>query len=238
MGKLKLARVTVVGVSGIDPTGAIGAIALSKRGIDFHEAVLVAHQAPADLDTSITFKKCRDDELVSQDPKNTNDYSKFMLYNLHTYIASDFALVVHKGAHVLRPRRWTDEFLDYDYIGAPWPKDLHYTPEGDNVRVGNGGFSLRSSKLLNAFNELNLPFTDGGTGFFHEDGVICSYHRKALEDYGIKFAPVELAARFSLECDCEESDYHPFGFHDNRRAWSREALLRYRLRTRFGRGSK
>lgn len=215
--KLQLKTVTAVAVSGIDPEGAMEALEISLDGIDFYEAVLISHHTPPNLDKKITFKQCKPDELKSRDPKNTNDYSKFLLYNLYNYIDSDFALIVHKNAHVLRPEKWSEDFLKYDYIGAPWPKNIHFTKEGVNVRVGNGGFSLRSKKLLNALNKLNLPFTDDGTGFFHEDGVICNYYRKKLEDYGIKFAPVEVAARFSCEIINKDSQFDPFGFHDNRR---------------------
>jgi len=35
-----------------------------------------------------------------------------------------------------------DEFLEYDYVGAPW----NHKP--DNISVGNGGFSLRSRRLM------------------------------------------------------------------------------------------
>jgi hypothetical protein len=38
-----------------------------------------------------------------------------------------------------------EPFLDYDFIGAPWPEGQ----EENSLLVGNGGFSLRSkSKLL------------------------------------------------------------------------------------------
>lgn len=37
-----------------------------------------------------------------------------------------------------------DKFMEYDYIGAPWPKN-----QNDNILcVGNGGFSLRSKKIM------------------------------------------------------------------------------------------
>ena len=37
-----------------------------------------------------------------------------------------------------------DDFIEYDYIGAPWPKN-----QNDNsLNVGNGGFSLRSRKSM------------------------------------------------------------------------------------------
>jgi len=208
-------RVTAVTVSGIDPAGGVAALAQSMRGMQYHEALLISHQRPAHLPHGITFRPCPPTELSSRDKRNTNDYSKFLLFALARYIQTDYALIVHRNAHVLRPWKWSPEFLDYDYIGAPWPENTHFTQNGVPVRVGNGGFSLRSKKLLNALNELRLPLTDMGTGFHHEDGVLCVYYRHQLEEYGIKFAPVDVAARFSLEIRCAESDFEPFGFHDN-----------------------
>lgn len=228
-GKRKLPGVTVVAVTSLDPTKAIRALQLSMERIEFHEAVLIAPERPTNLPSGIVFKQCRPADLQSRDPKNTNDYSKFILYRLQEYIDSDFALIVHHNAFVIRPEKWTDTFLEYDYIGAPWPKDLHFTPEGKNVRVGNGGFSLRSKKLLNVLNELHLPFTDNGTGYFHEDGVVCVYYRKQLENHGIKFAPVEVASRFSREIDCEDSYPSPFGFHNNIGTVPKKLRLRLKI---------
>ena len=211
---LKLKNVTLVAVSGIDPRGAIDALEHSMEHIDYFDVVLISHSRPENLNPKITFKQCKPDELASKDPKNTDDYSKFMLYSLVDYIESDFVLIVHNNAYVIHPEKWTEEFLKYDYIGAPWPKNIHFTEDGINIRVGNGGFSLRSKRLLGILRENNLAFTDNGTGFFHEDGVICVYYRTQLEKLGITFAPVTLAARFSHELDCPESVKEPFGFHD------------------------
>lgn len=234
-GNIQLKKVTLVAVSGINPTGAVEALELSMRGVDYFDVVLIAHYKPDNLNPKITFKQCKPTELVSQDPKNTNDYSRFMAYDLCHYIESDYALIVHKGAYVVRPHEWTPAFMDFDYIGAPWPKDLHFTNEGVNVRIGNGGFSLRSKRLLNVLNELGLPFTDNGTGYFHEDGIICVYYRKKLEENGIRFATVRLAARFSLEKDCDESDYSPFGFHDNKKALPRHIFIQQYLKRMWSR---
>lgn len=211
---VRLPNVSLVAVSGIDPLRAAEALELSLLGMEYKEAVLVSHEPPIELGSKITFKKCKDEELASRDPKNTDDYSRFMAYDLARYVDGDFALVVHHNAHVLYPHKWDPDFLNYDYIGAPWPKKSHFTKDGIAVRVGNGGFSLRSRRLLNILNELHLPFTDNGTGYFHEDGIICVYYRKELEAAGIRFAPPEVAARFSHELDVPESVAEPFGFHD------------------------
>lgn len=228
--KLQLKRVTVVAVTGLDPTGAIKALEYSISGIDFYEAVLIAHTRPVGLNPKITFKQCESTDLQSQDRKNTNDYSKFMAYRLGQFIDSDFALIVHNDAYVLRPKKWDDAFLKYDYIGAPWPTRAHFTNEGVNVRIGNGGFSLRSKKLLNVLKDLELPFTDNGTGFFHEDGVICVYYRKQLEQAGIRFAPVDLASKFSHEVDCPDSDPEPFGFHNTKSVIPKYFFVKHWLR--------
>ncbi len=229
--QLQLPTVSLVAVTGVDPTGAIRALKLSLATIHFHESILIAHKKPADLPFGITFKACEPTDLRSKERKNTNDYSKFMAYRLHHYISSDYALIVHNDAYVLRPEKWKNEFLQYDYIGAPWPKDVHFTNEKVNVRVGNGGFSLRSKRMLNILNELHLPFTDNGTGYFHEDGILCVYYRRQLEAAGIRFAPVNIAAKFALEKECEESMYSPFGFHNNRRAIPKFFALRTLFRT-------
>ncbi len=232
-GNLNLKNVTLVAVSGINPAGAVRALELSMKGIDYYDVVLISHHRPPVLPEKITFRQCLPTELASKDPKNKDDYSRFMAYELCHYIDSDYCLIVHNDAYVLRPYRWSDQFFDYDYIGAPWPAGVHFTKEGVNVRVGNGGFSFRSRKMLNALNDFNLPFTDAGTGYFNEDGIMCVYYRKQLEDNGIKFAPVPLASRFSHEVDCPDSDAKPFGFHNNKkvvpflRRQNKSAILKF-----------
>jgi len=202
---IKLSNVTLVSVSSVKIQETINALQKSMEGIEFYEALFISHEKPNNLPDNITFIYC---------PKinNIDEYSKFMLFDLANFIKSDFALVVQYDGYVLRPHKWIDEFLNYDYIGAPWPKNVHFN--GDlNIRVGNGGFTLRSKKLMNCLNDLNLPFTDNGTGFYNEDGVLCNYYRRELENYGVKFATPEIAAMFSHETNCDEDVDEPFGFH-------------------------
>lgn len=190
MSKIKLPNITLVAVSSIKISETKRALEISQENIEYYDVKLIS----------------------DQNIRSLNEYSEFILYKLCNYIESDFALVVQYDGYVIRPEKWNDEFLQYDYIGAPWTPNTHFTKEGVEIRVGNGGFSLRSKKLLNALNELGLPFTDNGTGFFHEDGVICNHYRKTLEDYGIKYAPVDVAARFSKEHLVPET-VESFGFH-------------------------
>lgn len=205
---LHLPRVTLCAVACTKVDQTIHALRVSKKKIQFADAILLTHEK---LDLSRYGIR-----VINIERLDYRGYNHFVLFRLAEYVPTDFALLVQNDGYVLRPDKWTDDFLEYDYIGAPWPRNLHYTAEGVNIRVGNGGFTLRSKKLLNALNALNLPFTDNGTGYFHEDGVITNYHRKKLEDYGIKYAPVEIASRFSRETMCEDSEKYPFGFHNNK----------------------
>lgn len=208
--KLKLPKVTLVTVSSVHLKETVQALKYSMKDIEYAEAILISHEKPEDLPLDITFVKC--DKISSLDA-----YSKFMLFDLAKHIHTDFALIVQHDGYVVRPDRWSDDFLNYDYIGAPWPHGSHFTKDGTPVLVGNGGFSLRSKRMLNIFNELNLPFSDGETGYFNEDGVICNYFRKELEQANIVFAPTEIAQRFSLEDKSFKRNIKPFGFHRNKK---------------------
>lgn len=208
---MKLLKVTLVAVSSIKIDETIKALEYSMRDIEYYEVVLISHEKPEGLSSKITFKRCH--EL-----KSIEDYSNFLLYDLTQYIKSEYALIVQYDGYVLRPQKWRDCFLNYDYIGSPWPKMMNIGVDGKDIRVGNGGFSLRSKRLLNSFNELKLPFLrrnpDDKVNNNNEDVLICCCYRKLLEDYGIKFAPVEVASLFSREMDCDDSVDNPFGFHN------------------------
>ena len=109
-------------------------------------------------------------------------YSEFVIKQLHSYVETSHCLLVQWDGYVLNPNSWLPQFLDFDYIGAPWHGNI----------VGNGGFSLRSRKLLKA----TARFTDPA---HPEDNFICRKHRMELERDGIKFAPADLARQFSIE---------------------------------------
>ncbi|MCV2354049.1 hypothetical protein LNV09_07705 [Paucibacter sp. B2R-40] len=125
-------------------------------------------------------------------------YSSFMLKDIGDYFSGDFVLVVQWDGFILNADCWDDEFLQYDYIGAPWP----HRP----VAVGNGGFSLRSRRLIEALKKIDIQQVHP------EDYVICELHREQLiKEHGIKFAPIELASKFAFEFIPPSGP--TFGFH-------------------------
>jgi hypothetical protein len=109
----------------------------------------------------------------------------------------------------LNPDKWLDEFLEYDYVGAPWGQGLIHRGHLLQNRVGNGGFSLRSPNLFKNCTNLILNGEN-------EDFVICEIYRTYLENKGVKFAPIEVAVKFSYEVpldDFKNTIYNSFGFH-------------------------
>jgi hypothetical protein len=127
------------------------------------------------------------------------EYSRFMLRELADHIETSHALCVQWDGYVIEGRSWDDRFLNFDYIGAVWPQF------SDGHNVGNGGFSLRSRKLLEACRSLPL------SGKEPEDIVIGRNCRAHLEKQGLRFAPVQVARRFAFERTQAQGD--EFGFH-------------------------
>ena len=117
------------------------------------------------------------------------------------------------------PDKWVDEFFNYDYIGAPFPIPVdgdnitYRDPFGNLIRVGNGGFSLRSKKILSLGTELGLEWKSY-FGYYNEDGFFTCHNRHIYEKNGCVYAPVEVAAKFSHERQTSETiGITPFGFH-------------------------
>jgi hypothetical protein len=135
-----------------------------------------------------------------------SDYNHIILLELANKIKTDYALIIQFDGFVINPSSFNDFFYKFDYIGAPWPAGTVF---GKGAIVGNGGFSLRSRKLIEAIPKYcssispNVP----------EDATICRYLRTILEEFdGIVFAPVEVARYFSFEMEAVK-DNEPFGFH-------------------------
>jgi hypothetical protein len=150
-------------------------------------------------------------------PKITNkaDYSKFCLVDLNKYISTDFCLTIQHDGYIINPESWTDKFLDFDYIGAPWP-----TSWGYKNRIGNGGFCLKSKKFLEISYKIFKDF-NFNTGLdrsvydisVNEDFLSCNLYHDEMIANGIKFADIETASFFSIEHPILETKEKPFGFH-------------------------
>jgi hypothetical protein len=188
----QLTQVTLVAATSVARRATVQALQASMREAEFAEVLLLSDQPPQSADPGITWRRI--DRLGS-----SSAYSRFMLGELADHVSTSHALCVQWDGFVLNGRSWDPAFLDYDYIGAPWPQF------DDDHNVGNGGFSLRSRRLLDACRQLPRHVTQA------EDVVISRLERPRLEQQGIVFAPESVARRFAFERMAAGGN--EFGFH-------------------------
>ena len=210
---------TLICVSGIKIEDALFALKTCADQIAFAAVKLIGVSEPSTLPEGIAFEKAENSQLDSID-----EYSHYVLYDLWRHVETDHCLVVQADGYILNPDSWTDEFLDYDYIGAPWfiSDSAYIDPFGKHQQVGNGGFSLRSKKLLTTPSRVDIPwdvnasdfYKHMGAGLLSEDGNICVHNRHLFEADGCRFAPLEVACKFSIENRLREHrGTKSFGFH-------------------------
>ncbi len=218
MSKLNLQNVTLYGADTINLERQLKAFAICESYADFGaKKILTDLQESCLTDTGIEIIKT---DLI----KTIRDYNQFNLKHLNDYIDTEFVMVAEYDGFILNPTAWTDEFLMYDYIGAPLLVD------GVQL-VGNGGFSIRSKRLLQLVQSDDLIQLGDKTDHKYaenEDWVICVVMREYLESKGIRFAPAELGHQFSLENNREYGNIWSgqFGYHGLRwtdiSAWIKE----------------
>ena len=221
--KVRLPSVTLVTVTSVNIDETHDALLHCAECVKFGAVKMVCSALPAKTDRRV--------EYIRMPPIDFLGYSRFIIEALNAHIETSHCLLIQSDGFILDAARWRDRFLEYDYIGAPWPEYVGLTLGGrmrlDKNPVGNGGFSLRSKKLLEVtssirFDRLNFPLTS-------EDLVICHYLYDDMRAAGIRFAPPELAAVFSIESPgiYGQSLDTVFGFHG--KVWLEKARARARL---------
>ena len=207
--RLQLPNVTLVAMTSVKVYETVEAMKYSMRGIDFGDAVLICHYRPFYLPKEIRYDH-------TSKLRTIDDFNYKMLYELGDHIHTEFACIVHYDGFIVHPECFRQEFLDYDYIGAPWPDphdDFTYRDiNGTLQRVGNS-VGFRSKRIIDFPREADLPFEDDH-GYFHEDGFLCVKNRHLIEEAGMKIAPLEVAKYFSHETMIPEIEgITPFAFH-------------------------
>ncbi len=192
---LNLPQVTLCCVDTRLPHMALDAMLTCMGHAQFGQAILFTRPDHGLIDVPAGV------DVVTLDSINSIEaYSNFLLKGMLPYLHTSHMLIVQWDGYVIDPGMWEDAFLGVDYIGAVWPQ-FH-----DGHRVGNGGFSLRSRKLLEAMTDARLP------AHHPEDICIARTHRAALESqWAIRFADEAMAHRFAFER--ERPSPRSFGFH-------------------------
>ena len=153
-----------------------------------------------------------DGQWIKINPLSRNEYSEYCIKRIYKHINTDFVLIVENYGMATNKNFWSNDFLNYDYIGAPWPENIFISFSG----VGNGGFSLRSRKLLYELQNENVIYQAKQNKneiweTINEDYVICVEYKNYLQKRGIKFAPTSIAENFSHEFEPKKKN--TFGFH-------------------------
>jgi hypothetical protein len=118
------------------------------------------------------------------------DCEKILIYQYDTFIFKKF----------------DEKFLEWDYIGAPWPSEHSDNLNRDfeltkKIQVGNGGLSLRSVSAIKKILQNNqipkrLTHDRNEPTHIYEDAF---YSEKIECDENYKLAPIEVAEKFSFE---------------------------------------
>jgi hypothetical protein len=198
---LRLREVTVCAADSVSPALAARALERCVARCDFGDAVLFTDASVAGNFRTVSIEPLR----------SRADYSRFILKDLPAHVATTYVLVVQWDGYVVDPAAWLPDFLRYDYVGAKWPWHT------DGFTVGNGGFSLRSRRLLDAGADPRISL-DSGLG---EDKILCRLYRQPLEaQFGLRFAPESVADCFSHERSPPAGP--TFGFHGLFNLWRHE----------------
>ncbi len=219
--KINLQNTTLVTISSVDIELTLLSLVISNLNANFNRVLFFTSE---EIDQRY-LKFFPQLEVIKIPPiRSLVEYSRFVIKELNSFIDTEFCLVTQGDGFIINPQLWSEEFLNYDYIAAPWRKQTHLVnSQGKTVdildlttnRVGNGGFSLRSKKLLEVSSQLD--FDNLKTSSFSEDLIICHYFYDWFKDKDIKFAPLEIAVKFSFEQPIEEIDNfsweNTFGFH-------------------------
>lgn len=175
-----LPQVTLCAATSVNVEATVCALQASLEQCNFAACLLFTDAPVSTLNPNIRI-------VPIQRLNSIQAYSHFILHQLPDHIETSHCLVAQWDGHVIDGNLWDPAFLDYDYIGASWPQ------YADGHDVGNGGFSLRSLRLMRACQ------TDRFLSGEAEDLQICRTHRIWLERQGLSFAPRRLANQFSAE---------------------------------------
>src|SRR5262245_53121173 len=195
MTKLKLPDVTLVAIETREHDLMRLAIQDCIDKVDFAE-VLVFTDKPNLIDNGTRYIQVPDwpDKL---------GWSRCLWNDVAPQVYTSHWLSIQWDSWVFDPEKWHEENLLFDYIGSPWwYKDCR--------NVGNGGFSLRSTRLTRYLREhrAKYPCTTN-----IDDDLLCRHYRPALQDLGFVWAPEKLAVDFSFELMRPSETSRHFGFH-------------------------
>lgn len=179
----KTLPVTLVAAAGVKIPETVAALKNSNEQIKFESVKFFTPQGFMTGAFSLLDTTGVEVIPVASPMASVADYDNFVLKEMHKHVNTSHILMTQWDGYVLNGSAWDDEFMKYDFVGAPW--------FWNNV-VGNAGFCLMSKKLLEELSHEEYEAHPLDTN-------ICMKYRQQLEMKGFKFAPPDLASKFSVE---------------------------------------
>lgn len=211
---LSLPNVELIIASCVNAEAGVRALRHSSKDINFGKVSLLSPYKPSNIIPTIDY--------IYIDPQTPESMNAFALKEMPKFYSHDYVLSIHDDGFVLNSHNWNPDFLNYDFIGAPWPP-LHWNSKN---RVGNMGFFLKSRKFYNL--ELKIQYICGPN-----DWLVTNYYYDDFIAAGCKYAPINVAASFSLELpitECPHDLSKTFGFHGKHTA---EAIEKCKLLNQY-----
>jgi hypothetical protein len=226
---------------------SLRAMLIGMDQVDFKRAVLITDSSKTDLDQfkyvlmtnriEVCDMSVDLNENLLNDDTNREGFRDSFLTQVKKYMTDDFCLNFQHDSTIIDTGQWSDRFLEYDYIGAPWPISIIQSSDMVNGRiknlptqVGNGGFSLRSRKFVEESVGLESHHKN-------EDLNTCIFNYWHLKTKGVELADNVLAGQFSSEHPVPEIGkyfdrsllftYGSFGFHGEFNSAGMEFIRNY-----------
>ncbi len=178
---LRLPEVTLVCVQPRVPVLGVATLQHCMRDIDFAQVLLFTDpdalsQAPEGI------------ELKGLRLESPAAHADFMLRGLVHYLQTSHVLIVQWNGFVLDASQWDPAFQLYDHVCAP------VEPGTSAFGARQTSFSLQSRRLLQAMQDPAMLIRASENHFLPHD------NRQRLEQvHDVRFAPTELARRFSFD---------------------------------------
>lgn len=188
---IKLSNVTLVIIDTKNIDLALQAIKNSTKNISFYKVIFFTKK-------NNIKEKYLDIDIIDIEINNIREYNDFILTKLVDYIETEFLQIIQWDGFIINHLSWTNEYYNYDYIGAPWYRQNIY--DG----VGNGGFSFRSKKLMSYIKKIYIE------NDYPEDYYICKKLRNILIKNNFNIAGFDISTKYSFEI---KHSNNTFGFH-------------------------
>ncbi len=212
----KLLQIDLICIDTLQPEEAFKSLLICNHFFEFGKMIMVSNSVIPNSNRH-NIKHYHIEHITK---KEYSDYC----FHMSDYSDNDFVLIVQHDGFICNPKLWDDDFLKFDYLGAPFNNFAmsicsdQFMESPCYNSVGNGGFSLRSKKLLNFMKFIsNLPRIRE-----EEDIVLCIQYYNLAKSMGIKFADKNLSHKFSYESDMKADRWitteyfdpiKQFGFH-------------------------